>query len=105
VRPLLSSNHPLSSRDAEFRQQQGNARHTDLFRALARLYMLDESSLASTLQLHESIHRLHPNTRERRQREAIEAGWPFVQLQEAVTITARINEILRQKDPELRRCG
>jgi ATP-dependent exoDNAse (exonuclease V) alpha subunit len=46
-----------------------------------RLYVLDESSLASTRQMHEFVHRLHPNDRvllvgDRRQHEAIEAGVP-----------------------------
>ena len=50
--------------------------------------MLDESSLASTKQIHEFVNRLHPNDRvllvgDRRQHEAIEAGRPFAQLQDA----------------------
>jgi conjugative relaxase-like TrwC/TraI family protein len=53
-----------------------------------RLYVLDESSLASTKQMHEFVNRLHPNDRvllvgDRRQHEAIEAGRPFAQLQDA----------------------
>jgi conjugative relaxase-like TrwC/TraI family protein len=73
-----------------------------------RLYVLDESSMASTRQLHEFVHRLHPNNRvllvgDRRQHEAIEAGRPFVQLQEAGMVTVRLDEIVRQKDPELKR--
>ena len=53
-----------------------------------RLYVLDESSLASTRQLHDFVHRLHPNDRvllvgDRRQHEAVEAGRPFAQLQDA----------------------
>jgi conjugative relaxase-like TrwC/TraI family protein len=72
-----------------------------------RLYILDESSLASTRQLHEFVHRLHPNDRvllvgDRRQHEAVEAGRPFAQLQDAGMVTVRINEIVRQKDPELK---
>ena len=47
-----------------------------------RLYVLDESSLASTRQVHEFVNRLHPNDRvllvgDRRQHEAVEAGRPF----------------------------
>lgn len=73
-----------------------------------RLYVLDESSMASTRQLHEFVHRLHPNNRvllvgDRRQHEAIEAGRPFAQLQEAGMVTVRLDEIVRQKDPELKR--
>jgi conjugative relaxase-like TrwC/TraI family protein len=73
-----------------------------------RLYVLDESSMASTRQLHEFVHRLHPNDRvllvgDRRQHEAVEAGRPFAQLQDAGMVTARLDEIVRQKDPELKR--
>jgi conjugative relaxase-like TrwC/TraI family protein len=73
-----------------------------------RLYVLDESSMASTRQLHEFVHRLHPNDRvllvgDRRQHEAVEAGRPFAQLQDAGMKTVRLEEIVRQKDPELKR--
>jgi ATP-dependent exoDNAse (exonuclease V) alpha subunit len=73
-----------------------------------RLYVLDESSLASTWQMHEFVHRLQPNDRvllvgDRRQHEAVEAGRPFAQLQDAGMATVRLNEIVRQKDPELKR--
>jgi ATP-dependent exoDNAse (exonuclease V) alpha subunit len=73
-----------------------------------RLYVLDESSLASTRQLHEFVHRLQPNDRvllvgDRRQHEAVEAGRPFAQLQDAGMVTVRLDEIVRQKDPELKR--
>jgi conjugative relaxase-like TrwC/TraI family protein len=73
-----------------------------------RLYVLDESSLASTRQLHEFVHRLQPNDRvllvgDRRQHEAVEAGRPFAQLQDAGMMTVRLEEIVRQKDPELKR--
>ena len=72
-----------------------------------RLYVLDESSLASTRQMHEFVNRLHPNDRvllvgDRRQHEAIEAGRPFAQLQDAGMKTVRLDEIVRQKDPELK---
>jgi len=73
-----------------------------------RLLVLDESSLASTRQLHEFVHRLHPNDRvllvgDRRQHEAVEAGRPFAQLQDAGMVTVRLEVIVRQKDPELKR--
>ena len=72
-----------------------------------QLYVLDESSMVSTRQLHEFVHRLHPNDRvllvgDRRQHEAVEAGRPFTQLQEAGMVTVRLDEIVRQKDPELK---
>ncbi len=73
-----------------------------------RLYVLDESSLASTRQMHEFVTRLHPNDRvllvgDTRQHEAVEAGRPFAQLQEAGMRTAKLDEIVRQRDPELKR--
>jgi ATP-dependent exoDNAse (exonuclease V) alpha subunit len=73
-----------------------------------RLYVLDESSMASTRQVHEFVNRLHPNDRvllvgDRRQHEAVEAGRPFAQLQDAGMKTVRLDEIVRQRDPELKR--
>ena len=73
-----------------------------------RLYILDESSLASTRQVYEFVNRLHLNDRvllvgDRRQHEAVEAGRPFAQLQDAGMKTVRLGEIVRQKDPELKR--
>ena len=73
-----------------------------------RLYVLDESSLASTRQLHVFLHRLHANDRvllvgDRRQHEAVEAGRPFAQLQDAGMRTVRLEEIVRQRDPELKK--
>ena len=72
-----------------------------------RLYVLDESSLASTRQLHDFIERLRPNDRvllvgDRRQHEAVEAGRPFAQLQDAGMKTVKLEDIVRQKDPELK---
>ncbi len=72
-----------------------------------RLYVLDESSLASTKQMNEFLHRLKENDRvllvgDKRQHEAVEAGRPYQQLQEAGIATARLDEIVRQKDPALK---
>jgi len=72
-----------------------------------RLYVLDESSLASTRQMHAFMQRLHRNDRmllvgDSRQHEAVDAGRPFAQLQEAGMRTAKLDEILRQRDPELK---
>ncbi len=72
-----------------------------------RFYVLDESSLASTRQMHEFMERLHARDRvllvgDTRQHEAVEAGRPFAQLQEAGMRTMRLEEIVRQKDPELK---
>ena len=72
-----------------------------------RLYVLDESSLASTKQMHDFVSRLHPNDRvllvgDTRQHEAVEAGRPFAQLQDAGMRTIKLDEIVRQRDPELK---
>ena len=72
-----------------------------------RLYVLDESSLASTKQMHEFLTRLHPHDRvllvgDKRQHEAVEAGRPFAQLQQTGMKTVSLDQIVRQKDPELR---
>ncbi|HEX2710776.1 MAG TPA: AAA family ATPase, partial [Candidatus Acidoferrales bacterium] len=72
-----------------------------------RLYVLDESSLASTKQMNQFLHRLKENDRvllvgDTRQHEAVEAGKPYQQLQEAGIETARLDEIVRQKDPALK---
>ena len=72
-----------------------------------RLYVLDESSLASTKQMHDFVSRLHPNDRvllvgDTRQHEAVEAGRPFAQLQEAGMPTVKLDEIVRQRDRELK---
>ena len=72
-----------------------------------RLFVLDESSLASTRQMHEFLSRLHRNDRvllvgDTRQHEGVEAGRPFAQLQEAGMHTVKLDEILRQRDPELK---
>ena len=60
--------------------------------------------------MHEFVERLRPNDRvllvgDRRQHEAVEAGRPFAQLQDAGMKTVKLEEIVRQKDPELKRSG
>src|SRR5437016_2460389 len=72
-----------------------------------RLYVLDESSLASTKQMNEFLQRLKDSDRvllvgDVRQHQAVEAGTPYQQLQEAGIQTARLDEIIRQKDPALK---
>jgi conjugative relaxase-like TrwC/TraI family protein len=72
-----------------------------------RLYIVDESSMASTRQMHTFVERLKENDRvlfvgDTRQHEAVEAGRPYAQLQEAGLRTARLDEIIRQKDPALK---
>ena len=70
-------------------------------------YFVDESSLVSTNQMREFLARLGPNDRvlligDTRQHQGVEAGRPFEQLQEAGMRTAKLDEIVRQKDPALR---
>jgi conjugative relaxase-like TrwC/TraI family protein len=72
-----------------------------------RLYILDESSLASTKQMNDFLHRLHIGDRvllvgDKRQHEAVDAGRPYRQLQESGMQTARLHEVVRQKKPELK---
>jgi conjugative relaxase-like TrwC/TraI family protein len=73
-----------------------------------RLYMVDESSLASTRQIREFLERLGPHDRvlligDTRQHQGVDAGKPFEQLQDAGMRTAQLDQIMRQKDPELLR--
>ncbi|MGA2653352.1 MAG: MobF family relaxase [Terracidiphilus sp.] len=70
-------------------------------------YFVDESSLASTNQMREFLARLGPQDRvlligDTRQHQGVEAGRPFEQLQEAGMRTAKLDEIVRQKDPALK---
>jgi ATP-dependent exoDNAse (exonuclease V) alpha subunit len=70
-------------------------------------YLVDESSLASTNQMREFLSRLAPQDRvlligDTRQHQGVEAGRPFEQLQEAGMRTAKLDEIVRQKDLELK---
>jgi hypothetical protein len=70
-------------------------------------YLVDESSLASTDQMREVLSRLGPNDRvlligDIRQHQGVEAGRPFEQLQEAGMHTAKLDEIVRQKEPALK---
>lgn len=72
-----------------------------------RLYLVDESSLTSTHHVKEFMHRLGPQDRvvligDIRQHQAVEAGKPFEQLQDAGMSTAKLEQIVRQKDPDLK---
>jgi conjugative relaxase-like TrwC/TraI family protein len=72
------------------------------------LYMVDESSLASTKQVRHFLAKLDPDDRvlfigDTRQHQGVEAGKPFEQLVDAGMKTARLDQIVRQKDPELLR--
>jgi conjugative relaxase-like TrwC/TraI family protein len=70
------------------------------------LYMLDESSLASTRQMRAFLDKIGPQDRvlvigDTRQHQAVDAGRPFQQMQEAGMRTSRLDRIVRQKDPGL----
>jgi ATP-dependent exoDNAse (exonuclease V) alpha subunit len=57
--------------------------------------------------MNELLHRLDGDDRvllvgDKRQHEAVEAGRPYRQLQEAGMHTARLHEVIRQKEPELK---
>ncbi len=70
------------------------------------LYMLDESSLASTRQMRAFLDKLKPEDRvlvigDTRQHQGVDAGRPFQQMQDAGMRTAQLDQIMRQKDPEL----
>jgi len=72
------------------------------------LYMLDESSLASTRQMRAFLEKLKPQDRvlvigDTSQHQAVDAGRPFEQMQQAGMLTSQLDQIMRQKDPELRR--
>ena len=72
-----------------------------------QFFFIDESSLASTNQMREFLARLGTNDRvlligDIRQHQGVEAGRPFEQLQEAGMRTAKLDEIVRQKDPALK---
>jgi hypothetical protein len=73
---------------------------------IRHLYMVDESSLASTKQMRDFLQKIGPQDRvlligDTRQHQGIDAGRPFEQLQQAGMRTAQLTQIVRQKDPEL----
>jgi conjugative relaxase-like TrwC/TraI family protein len=70
------------------------------------LYMVDESSLASTQQVREFLRRVDLNDKvlfigDIRQHQGVDAGKPFEQLQQAGMNTALLDQIVRQHDPQL----
>ncbi len=70
------------------------------------LYLLDESSLASTRQIRDFLNKIGSQDRvllvgDIRQHQAVDAGKPFEQLQQAGMQTAQLDQIVRQKDPAL----
>jgi ATP-dependent exoDNAse (exonuclease V) alpha subunit len=72
-----------------------------------RLFFIDESSLANSRQINDFLKRLRPQDRvifvgDTRQHQAIEAGRPFEQLQQAGMRTTILDQIIRQRDPLLK---
>ena len=70
------------------------------------LYMVDESSLASTQQMRDFLSRISPQDKvllvgDTRQHQGVDAGKPFEELQLAGMRTAQLDQIVRQKDPQL----
>lgn len=72
-----------------------------------RLQILDESSLTSTVQMQAFLARQRPDDRilvvgDRQQHQAVDAGTPFKQLQDAGIGVTTLDEIVRQKHPEVK---
>src|SRR4051812_12704453 len=85
---------------AHLTQSSGNS-------AGRNLYVVDESSLVSTKQTREFFERMGPNDRallvgDTRQHQAVDAGLPFQQLQDAGMRTTNLDEIVRQRDADLK---
>ena len=73
---------------------------------IRHLYMVDESSLASTRQMRDFLNKIMPNDRilligDTRQHQGVDAGRPFQQMQEAGMRTSELDRIMRQKDAGL----
>jgi conjugative relaxase-like TrwC/TraI family protein len=72
-----------------------------------RLFIVDESSLASSTSIDKLFNQVGPNDRillvgDKTQHQAIEAGAPFEQFQRRGVTTVQLNEIVRQKNPAYR---
>jgi conjugative relaxase-like TrwC/TraI family protein len=70
------------------------------------LYMVDESSLASTKQMRDFLAKIGPQDKvlligDTRQHQGVDAGKPFEQLQQAGMQTAQLDQIVRQRDRQL----
>ena len=71
------------------------------------LYIVDESSLASTQQMHDFLNSIQATDRvvfvgDVRQHESVSAGRVYAELQEAGMQTALLTKIIRQKDEALK---
>ena len=81
------------------------ARNTDV-PSHNHLYMVDESSLASTEQMRDFLRKIAASDKvlligDVRQHQGVDAGKPFEQLQESGMRSAVLDRIVRQRDPEL----
>ena len=81
-------------------------KHPSANAELRHLYMLDESSLASTRQMRSFLDKLKADDRvlligDTSQHQGVDAGKPFEQMQNAGMRTSQLDRIMRQKDPEL----
>ncbi len=81
-------------------------RSRDTDPAAKHLYMVDESSLASTQQMRDFLRKIGPQDKvlligDIRQHQGVDAGKPFEQLQQAGMQTAQLDTIVRQRDPQL----
>jgi ATP-dependent exoDNAse (exonuclease V) alpha subunit len=70
------------------------------------LFMVDESSLASTEQMRDFLRKIAAGDKvlligDVRQHQGVDAGKPFEQLQESGMRSAVLDRIVRQRDPEL----
>jgi ATP-dependent exoDNAse (exonuclease V) alpha subunit len=73
---------------------------------LKHLYMVDESSLASTQQMRDFLRRIRSEDKvllvgDVRQHQGVDAGKPFEQLQHSGMKSASLDRIIRQRDPDL----
>jgi conjugative relaxase-like TrwC/TraI family protein len=81
--------------------------HPSATTASRHLFMLDESSLASTKQMRAFLEKLKPEDRvlvigDTAQHQGVDAGRPFEQMQDAGMRTSQLDQIVRQrKDPAL----
>ena len=106
--PTSRAAHKLAEAGIPSRTLQRHLiQHEDMPDQRARLYVVDESSLASTKQMHDFLHGLRSDDRvllvgDVRQHHAVEAGRPYHQLQEAGVETVRLDDIVRQQDPALK---
>ena len=81
--------------------------HPNATTSSPHLYMLDESSLASTKQMRAFLEKIKPEDRvlvigDTAQHQGVDAGRPFQQMQEAGMRTSQLDQIVRQrKNPEL----